>query len=202
MYIEKYRDFILLCYQEEDLNLVKTIWENWLSLNRKIKRLSNFVVFKSNFPQKQKLKLLDKISRNVNLPEFISESFWCLYNLRKGKKVCRVLKGASADTIEISPQKLILQQIKASIKKKDLTSFGPKTIFYELYFLYFSRLDGSVDIYQIDYEQLKKVILNKEKNETFEDQQNQGRRPRLSLKKAIKENPDLVLWQDLNVRLW
>lgn len=45
-------------------------------------------------------------------------------------------------------------------------------------------VDGVVDIYRIDTHP-RDIILNKKKNETFTDQQKQGRRPRLSIKDQI-----------------
>ena len=63
-------------------------------------------------------------------------------------------------------------------------------------------MDGSVDIYKLDFEKIKRTIVNRKKGETFEMQQEQGRRPRLSLKKLIQTQPDVVLWKETNVRLW
>lgn len=48
------------------------------------------------------------------------------------------------------------------------------------------KIDGIIDVYRLDFA-LDDVVLNAKKNETFKMQQEQGRRPRLSLKKLIKE---------------
>jgi hypothetical protein len=199
MEIRHINNLWLLCFDLEDVDIIKDIWNIWLSLNKEIGNLPSQVNFSEEVPK----SILDKIARKVNLPEFISEGFWCLYNLKyKHYQVCRIIEGHSADTINISQNPPIYQQIKASIVDEDLTSFGPKSKFDELYFLDFSRLDGSVDIYQLDFEEIKKIVVNRKKGETFEMQQQQGRRPRLSLKKLIQSQPQIVLWSDKNVRLW
>jgi len=189
----------LLCFDLEDVNTIKNIWNLWLSLNKEIENLPLKVQFPNEVPE----GVIKKIARKVNLPEFISESFWCLYNLKnKNQQVCRIIDGHSADTVNVSSNPPVFQQIKASIVSEDLTSFGPKSKFDELYFLDFSRLDGSVDIYKLDFEKIKKTIVNRGKGETFEMQQMQGRRPRLSLKGLIQTQPNIVLWKETNVRLW
>lgn len=47
-------------------------------------------------------------------------------------------------------------------------------------------VDGNIDIYKIDID-VSKIITNKQKSETFVDQQRQGRRPRFSIKSEIIE---------------
>ena len=48
------------------------------------------------------------------------------------------------------------------------------------------KIDGIIDVYYLNFS-LDNIVLNSKKNETFKMQQKQGRRPRLSLKKLIKE---------------
>ena len=76
-------------------------------------------------------------------------------------------------------------QIKASSISEDMTSFSPSLDYDKVYFLDFSKGDGSFKVYDIPLDLIKKQVLNKKKNETFEDQQNQGRRPRFSIVKNI-----------------
>jgi hypothetical protein len=148
-------------------------------------------------------KALEYHFRGPNLLEGISETAFCLYK-ESSKRVLKVYgKGcnASADTYDI--KKFRAEQIKAASVKNDLTSFGPKSKWDDLYFLDFYRngdLDGSFDVYLIDSKFVYNFIVHKGKNETFIDQQKQKRRPRLSIKEIIKENSINPI--DTNVKVW
>jgi hypothetical protein len=140
--------------------------------------------------------------RAPNLIEGISETAFCLFK-PSSKRLLNVYGGCngSADTYDIETQRA--EQIKATSIKEDLTSFGPESKWDDLYFLDFYRdgsLDGSFDVYLIDSEKIYSQIINKKKNETFIDQQKQGRRPRLSIKKIIRENNIKPIAE--NVRVW
>jgi hypothetical protein len=139
--------------------------------------------------------------RAINFPEVLSESAFCLEmkknNLGNPVRVIKVLEvenskcrvSSSFDTFNLNNS--ARQQIKATCIKDDLTSFGPRSQEDELYFLDFYRdgkFDGRFDVYKIDHNILRNIILNNRRGETFEDQQAQGRRPRLAIKKLIKEN--------------
>ncbi len=78
-------------------------------------------------------------------------------------------------------------QVKATTISNDLTSFGPKSTWDFLVFMDYSVQD-EVTIYNIPSESIYNSKLNKKKNETFVDQQEQGRRPRLSIKKIIERD--------------
>ena len=129
------------------------------------------------------LGMRDFKSRGVNLPEGVSESAFCLeYG------VARILKvqgsSSSFDTFNFSTN--TRQQIKATSVDDDLTSFGPRSVWDEFYWLDFYRgglLDGSFDVYRIANE----LILNFQisSTQTLRDQQRQGRRPRLHLRRQI-----------------
>lgn len=122
-------------------------------------------------------------SRGINLPEGISESAFCLeYGAARVLKV----QGSSAsfDTIDLRTGRR--QQIKATSVMDDLTSFGPRSVWDDFYWLDFYRrgqYDRRFDVYKIP----NKLILNFQinKNETFRDQQKQGRRPRLHVRNQI-----------------
>jgi hypothetical protein len=78
------------------------------------------------------------------------------------------------------------QQIKACSIEFDLTSFGPKSKWDDLYFIDFyndGKVDGKFDVYLISNKYIKNQSLNK--NESFTDQQKQKRRPRFGIKKEI-----------------
>ena len=88
------------------------------------------------------------------------------------------------DCYQLNTRKRI--QIKACSVKEDLTSFGPKSVWDELYFVHFfpnNRYDGCYAIYIIE----NNLIYNHRvsKTQTFRDQQSQGRRPRFSIIKEI-----------------
>lgn len=120
-------------------------------------------------------------SRGINLPEGISESAFCLDFMQDAG---RSLKGGSFDAYNPSTGKAI--QIKASSIEYDLTSFGPKSYWDELYFLDFYNsgvIDGHFDVYLIPNNYIFGAKLNS--SQTFLNQQSQGRRPRFGIKKDI-----------------
>ncbi|NIA11980.1 MAG: Bsp6I family restriction endonuclease [Nitrospiraceae bacterium] len=161
---------ILQEFKKIDAVRLKEIWDLWYELSKKLKEYSGGE------------------ARRTNLPELISEGCWCVLT-----GSVRVIKPSSADTYNLETGRA--EQIKASIINNDLTSFGPKSKWDDLYFLDFSRLDGSFDVYKIPTNSLKSTIVNNKKNETFENQQKQGRRPRLSLKKLIQSLKILPLYK-------
>lgn len=162
-------------FEKSDIARLKELWDLWYSFSQKLKEYSGGK------------------ARKINLPEFISEGCWCILT-----GSVRVLHPSSADTYNLKTQKA--EQIKASIIENDLTSFGPKSRWDDLYFLDFSYLDGTFDVYKIPTDLLKREILNKRKRETFEDQQKQGRRPRLSLKKFVQDHQICPLYK--RVKIW
>jgi len=134
-----------------------------------------------------KLGLRNYKSREPNMPEGLSEVAFCLWS---GSARYIRLKGArkgiagSFDTFDLKNNKA--QQIKACSIDNDLTSFGPKSKWDDLYFVDFyndGKVDGRFDVYLIPNKYLKNQSLNK--NETFTDQQEQKRRPRFGIKKEI-----------------
>lgn len=125
--------------------------------------------------------------RRANLSE-VSELIFCLiYDCWRVNNVPKV-KHSSFDCYNPKTQARI--QIKSCSIKNDTTSFGPKSIWDELYFMDFypnEKYDGSFNVYRIPDDYIYNCIVNKSKNETVRDQQNQKRRPRLSIKTKIIE---------------
>ena len=125
--------------------------------------------------------------RKVNMPEIISEPLFCLefnsVRFLKGTKI-----SSSFDCLRLSDKCRI--QVKASSVEEDLTSFGPKSKWDEIYFMHFfsdKKYDGSYSIYKIEDPFIYNHKVNK--NETFRDQQKAGKRPRFSIiKDIIKPN--------------
>ncbi len=123
--------------------------------------------------------------RRVNLPEF-SELLYCIvydcwrFNNVKGFKNVHT----SFDCYNPHNNKTI--QIKSASIGRDLTSFGPKSTWDELYFMDFfcdEEYNGSFEVYFIPDDLIYGQSVNK--NQTMADQQTQNRRPRFSIKEKI-----------------
>lgn len=154
----------LLTFDDSDKAFIKELFSQWKDLNDNIKKIS---------------------TRGINLPESISESAFCVFNKDFARVIGAAGGEASFDAINLNNLKKV--EIKATSISEDLTSFSPSSSFDELYFLDFSRMDGSFDVYEI----APSLILNKKvsKTQTFQQQQAQGRRPRFSIiKDIIKPN--------------
>jgi hypothetical protein len=142
--------------EEEDKELIKNLYFDWKNVNERIKKIS---------------------TRGINLPEAISENAFCLF-FNDFVRIVKLKEGrCSFDCINIKTGCRV--QIKAASVPYDLTSFGPKSEWDELYFLDFSKGDGSFKVYKIEQNWIYKHKVNKA--QTFEDQQKQGRRPRFSI---------------------
>lgn len=126
----------------------------------------------------KKLKSLK--GRLINVPDVVSEGLFAHYfnSIRTND----VAGAHSYDCISLDGGCGI--QVKSASVKKDLTSFGPTSTWDELYFMDFSS-EKAIKIYKIPSERIYNMVLNKSKNETFRDQQAQGRRPRLSIQDSI-----------------
>jgi len=143
-------------YKRGDRKLIKKLYKTWKNLNDRLKAIS---------------------TRGINLPETISENAFCLF-FPDYVRVVRLKKGkCSYDCLNTKTGKKV--QIKASSVGSDLTSFGPKSEWDILYFLDFSKGDGSFKVYKIE----KKWVYNHKvnKTQTFKQQQEQSRRPRFSI---------------------
>lgn len=146
--------------EKGDRELIKKLYEDWKKLNDRLKAIG---------------------TRGINLPEIISENAFCIFfpecvrtvGLKKGK--------CSFDCINTKTGARI--QIKASSVASDLTSFGPRSEWDELFFLDFSKGDGSFKAYKIEPDWIYKHMVNK--NQTFQQQQEENRRPRFSIIKEI-----------------
>ena len=139
-------------------------------------------------------------SRGANMPEGISEAVFCLHT---GSHRILSLKGPASksfDTFNLETEKA--EQIKACSVEGDLTSFGPKSVWDDLYFIDFynnGNIDGTFDIYKIPNSLIKKASVNK--GQKFGHQQIEKRRPRLSIKKDIIKKYNLKPLAH-SVKLW
>jgi len=151
---------LLTIKEKSDRKLLKDLYSDWKKLNDRLKAIS---------------------TRGINLPETISENAFALFS----KDIFRVVsvKGmkCSFDCINIKTGSRI--QIKASSVASDLTSFGPRSEWDELFFLDFSKGDGSFKAYNIKPNWIYKHMVNK--TQSFQQQQEENRRPRFSIIKEI-----------------
>lgn len=148
-------------FDKSDLSILIDIYDSWRNLSEKLKKIN---------------------ARSVNLPEGLSEVAFCIFmdcvrlnNPKLGSKV-----NTSFDVYSLKNQKRI--QIKACSVVPDLTSFGPKSQWDELYFIDFYRegsWDYSFDIYLIPND----LVYNQKVNEgqTLKQMQGEGKRPRFSI---------------------
>jgi len=152
-------------------------------------------VLEAYFSWKEASEKVRKIngSRGINLPESISERLVCYLN-----NFSLAIGEGSYDAVS-SEGKFI--QIKATSNfEDDLSSFGPRSKFD---FLHFARFDINKDelwLYDIPKKGLDSIVLNKKKNETFLQQQEQGRRPHFSIIKEFIEKHELEPYKKINLQ--
>ncbi len=149
-----------------DYKTLRRVFRSWVRFNKKLKTLGG---------------------RNQNVPDVLSEALSCVFF-----KAARTNGQAhSYDCVSLIDHAGI--QIKSCSLNKDCTSFGPSADWDELWFVDFApngQVDGNVWFYKIDSD-IRSLVLNESKGETFEDQQGQGRRPRFSIKSRIIQSQGL-----------
>lgn len=135
------------------------------------------------------LKLSEKLTqygcRRVNFPELSELIFCAVFGCWRTNNTQGLGKHSSFDCYNPKTQKRI--QIKAASAYNELTSFGPDSVWDEIYFMDFyndGNYDGTFEVYLIPNVEIYSAPMNKK--ETFRDQQLQKRRPRFSLRKLIK----------------
>lgn len=153
----------VLSFQESDRKILHDIYKNWRSLSNDLAKIK---------------------SRAVNLPEGLSEGSFCLET--GFVRVVDSIPGANSswDCYDLKRRRRI--QLKACSVLPDLTSFGPDSVWDEIYFADFYRggaWDGTFDLYLIDNDDIYNHKVNAK--QTFRDQQKQGRRPRFSIYSEI-----------------
>jgi len=146
--------------EKNDREMLRELYFDWKNLNDRLK---------------------EKGTRGINLPETISENAFTLFFTDCFRVVS--LKGmkCSFDCINIKTGSRI--QIKASSVSSDLTSFGPRSEWDELFFLDFSKGDGSFKAYKIEPDWIYNHMVNK--TQSFQQQQAENRRPRFSIIEQI-----------------
>lgn len=161
--------------EADDFSKLKKIFVTWMNLNKLLQSLGG---------------------RSLNVPDILSEGLYCyFFNAVRTNGTAY-----SYDAVDLDTNEGI--QIKSTSIDNDLTSFGPRSTWDVLIFMDFAPtgiVDGTIDIYRIDTHP-GEIILNKKKNETFTDQQMQGRRPRLSIKGQIINPEGLKPIKTINLR--
>ena len=123
-------------------------------------------------------------SRHPNLPEGISEGAYALFFNSPRALGVTGDTSSSFDNYDTKKHKRI--QVKATTIETDLTSFGPHSIWDVLIFLDFYRdgkFDGKFDAYEIPNDLVYNHQINK--SQTLRQMQQQGKRPRFSIKQVI-----------------
>ena len=148
-----------------DYEMLKDIFHKWTDINKDLKYLGG---------------------RNLNVPDVFSEALYCIFfNAVRTNGTAYSYDAVDRTTGEGT-------QIKSASIANDCTSFGPTSTWDKLIYADFApkgQVDGNVWFYEIDSDEIYDIVLNEKKGETFRDQQEQGRRPRLSMKsKIIKAN--------------
>jgi hypothetical protein len=159
----------VLHFDSSDDILLRRIYKNWRNLSDELRTLKG---------------------RGINLPEALSEGAFC-----RAMGTVRITNGISGantsfDAYNLKTHKRI--QVKACSVLPDLTSFGPDSIWDELYFVDFYRegkWDGSIDIYLIPNDLIYNFKVNA--NQTMKQQQLEKRRPRFSIYSGVIEKKKL-----------
>ena len=142
--------------EKGDKELLAKLYSEWKHLNDGLKKIS---------------------TRGINIPESITENAFALFYPDCSRIV--KLKGMKCSFDAINTKTGSRIQVKATSVASDLTSFGPRSEWDELFFLDFSSGDGSFRSYKIEPDWIYHHMVNK--NQSFEDQQKQARRPRFSI---------------------
>jgi hypothetical protein len=155
--------FEVIQYDYTDIPNIQIAFDSWL----KLKQQSNILH-----------------GRSPNIPECITETCLCLVTnsvrFKKGKKI----KNASFDCFDILKERT--KQSKATSVSDDLTSFGPKTRWDDLYFLDFYNhgdVDGTFNVYQIPNDLIYNSLVKE--GRTLKEAQDLGLRPRIHIKNQI-----------------
>lgn len=150
-------------FDKEDYRKLKDIFKKWLEINKQLKELNG---------------------RALNVPDVFSEALFCIFF--NAVRTNNQPFAGSYDCVTKDTGEGV--QVKSASIPIDCTSFGPTSTWDILYFIDLApngEVDGNIYFYEIDSSKIYSLVLNKKKNETFIDQQRQGRRPRFSIKNKI-----------------
>jgi hypothetical protein len=164
-------------FEEVDRATLYTIYKNWRKLCADLTAIH---------------------SRAINIPEGLSEGSFCLETA--SVRLIDSIGGANSsfDCYNFNEGKRI--QVKACGVLPDLTSFGPRSIWDEIYFMDFYKegnWDGTFDIYKIENEYIYNHKVNS--TQTLREQQSEGKRPRFSIFKEIIEEKGIPPYKICNL---
>ena len=150
-------------FVENDKIKLRQIYNDWVDLSDELQNIGG---------------------RRINVPEALSESIFCIHF--NSVRILGNISGANSsfDCYNLDNKKRI--QVKACSVESDLTSFGPKSVWDEIYLIHLypnKKYDGNYKIYLIENDLIYNHKVNK--NQTMKDQQSQGKRPRFSIMKKI-----------------
>lgn len=151
-------------FDSTDLGALKDIYTKWVQLSDQLQKYGG---------------------RRINLPELLSEAIFCI-NFDAGRLINSKMPGANSSFDCYEPKKGKRIQVKACSVEEDLTSFGPDSVWDEIYFVHFfpnKKYDGSYNIYLIPNDLIYNQKVNA--NQTMRQQQELNRRPRFSIMKEI-----------------
>lgn len=177
---EGYRDARLQVFDQSDGIKLFQIYREWRGLCDKLASIG---------------------SRSINLPEGLSEGAFALAMNAPRVAGSIVSANSSFDCFHLDSQRRI--QVKACSVLPDLTSFGPGSQWDELYFCDFYKngsWDGTFDIYLIPNDLIYNFKVNS--NQTFKEQQTQGRRPRFSIFKGIIKTHRIAPTRTIDLKEW
>ena len=170
-------------FDMKDYRKLKIIFRKWIDINSDLKQIGG---------------------RNLNVPDVFSEALYCIFfNAVRTNGTAHSYDAVDKETGEGI-------QIKSASIKNDCTSFGPTSTWDKLIFVDLApngSVDGNVWFYDINATNIYDIILNSKKNETFKEQQLQGRRPRFSIKDKIINPLSLTPMKKINLmdnnnKLW
>ncbi len=146
-------------FHKDDMSILSDIYRKWVELSDILQSSGG---------------------RRINIPEILSEGVFC-YHFDSGRTLGGNSKiNMSFDCLKLNPVSRV--QVKSCSVISDLTSFGPRSVWDELYFVHFfpnRSYDGSYEIYEVP----NRLVYNHKVNkyQTFQQQQELNRRPRFSL---------------------
>lgn len=157
-------------FDQSDIPLLKSLYDQWNNLSNLLSNVGG---------------------RRLNIPEVITEAVVCVH-FGAGRLASSDGKNfnSSWDCYQLNENRRI--QVKATSVSQDLTSFGPDSVWDDLYFVNFfpnGLYDGSYEIYEIPSNLIYNFPVNK--NQTFKQQQLAKRRPRFSIIEGIIK-PNLI----------
>lgn len=154
-----------LRFEEVDRTTLRNLYDKWRTLSQAMRTFH---------------------ARGVNFPEGISEAVFALQF--QSPKIISVQGNTSVSFDCYNPATNSRIQVKATSVEDDLTSFGPRSVWDELYFMDFFNdgvFDGGYFVYLIPNALISNFQISS--TQTFRQQQELGRRPRLHMKREIIE---------------